>query len=92
MSLLCFCLQNVDAEILSLKNDGLDVRLLTGLKAFVKKEHLSDFKCNYSGFMFLCQAAKDHMKNMQDLVYIGEQRKRQIVSFQARRQLPLLFI
>lgn len=75
-------LQSVDAEILSVKNDGLDVRLSTGLKAFVKKEHLSDFKCNHAGFMFLYQAAKDHIKTLQDLVYLGEQRKRQIVSFQ----------
>ena len=84
MRLFVFSLQSVNAEILTVKNDGLDVRLSTGLKAFVRKEHLSDFKCNYSGFMFLYQAAKDHVKTLQDLMYLGEQRKRQIVSFQIK--------
>ena len=64
------------------KSDGISIQLPGGPKAFLKVGHLSDFRCNHDGLMFVYQAAQEHnQKTIKDLVYLGEQRKRHIVSF-----------
>ena len=74
-------LKVVDGDVTDVKDDGVSVQLPNGLKAFLKVGHLSDFKCNQDGLMFIYQAASDGQKRVKDLVYLGEQRRRHIVSF-----------
>ena len=47
----------------------------------LSKEHLSDFDCNTNGWMFLYGADKERFNDLKNLVYLGVQKKRHIVSF-----------
>ena len=65
-----------------MKKDEINVQLQNGPRVVLKVEHLSDFKCNQEDFAFVYQVALEKCnKTVEDLVYLGEQRKRHIVSF-----------
>ena len=65
-----------------MKKDEVNVQLQNGPRAVLNVEHLSDFKCNQEDFAFVYQVALEKCKKtVEDFVYLGEQRKRHIVSF-----------
>jgi len=72
----------VQGDIIEVKKDEVNVQLQNGPRAVLKMEHLSDFKCNQEDFAFVYQVALEKCKKtVEDFVYLGEQRKRHIVSF-----------
>ena len=71
----------MSTDVLKVTTSGMDVRLPNGKTAFLSKEQFSDFKCNQDPQLFLYQADKENLKDINGVVYLGERRKRYIVSF-----------
>eukprot|EP00795_Rhopilema_esculentum_P012276 gene12276-2918_t len=72
--------EKTDGQLLEVKSDSLVIQLPHGGKVHLSKEHLSDFDCNTSGWMFLYGADKDRFSDLKDLVHLGVQKTRRIVS------------
>eukprot|EP00794_Sanderia_malayensis_P000681 gene681-2877_t len=73
----------VSGEVSKITPNGIDIQLSDIKSASLPKEHLSDFSCNQGPLLFLYETGSEKFKRIDNLVYLGERKKRHTVGLKA---------